>query len=417
MCIVSPPGSGKTRMGIVPALTVASWKRNQGRPGSVVAIAHREELIRQLRDDLAECGVQAGVIAPWERRTNHIVQVASIQTLVASGQLPPGDVVLWDECHHAVADSYIEVHNEFSRRGAFHIGLTATPERSDGTGLIQIYKTLIVAAQRRQLIKKGYLVPTEVLSPKRVLVDGVADVPVKLWERHARGTRTVVFARTVESARQIHGEFAARGWSTGYVDGEMDPKVRAAIIRRFIEGKILVMVNCRILTEGFNLPSIETVVLALPVGHASLYLQMVGRAGRTAPGKTKALCLDLVGNWKMHGLPDENRSFHLKGRAIGLDEKGKVMRRCRRCSRMWRTSVSKTCPYCQHSGGQRARRTRYLSEKLSKASKKTLDTARQSYFDYLCDHARNMGHDQSWIAQKFQRRFGVSCSGMRRTPK
>lgn len=414
VCIVSPPGSGKTRIGIVAALTIAG---QLGRPSRVLAIAHRAELIKQLWADLRESGVEAGIIAPYARRTNHVVQVASVQTLVAAGAVPDADVVLWDECHHAVAPSYLEIYEMLIRGGAIHIGLTATPARADGTGLAKIYKTLVVAAQRKTLIKQGYLVPTEVLSPRRLLVEGLADIPVKLWELHAKGTRTVVFARSLEDARRITAEFAARGWPTGCVDGDMHWKVRAKVIKRFVTGRTMVMVNCRILTEGFNLPAIDTVVLACHVGHASQYLQMVGRAGRPREGKKRALCLDLVGNWKMHGLPDENRKFELKGRPIRLDERGNIMRRCRRCSRMWRTTVSKTCPHCGHLSGQRNRRTKYLSERLTKASKKEMEGKRQNYYDYLWDHAHNMGYDQEYIERKFARKFGVSCRGMRRSPK
>lgn len=410
VCIVSPPGSGKTRMGIVAALQVAAELR---RPTKVLCIAHRAELIRQLQSDLAECNVEAGIIAPWARRTNHVVQVASVQSLDAS-DLPQADVVLWDECHHVVADSYYKIFQQLSR-SAIHIGLTATPDRYDGKGLYCAYKSLVVAAQRKNLIRQGYLVPTDVLSPRRMLTEGLADIPVKLWERHAKGTRTIVFARNVDDAKRIAAEFAKRGWPAAYVEGDMNWKVRKTIIDRFREGRTMVMVNCQILTEGFNLPCIDTVVLARPIGHPSLYLQMVGRAGRPYKGKKRALCLDLVGNWKMHGLPDERRRFALNGKPIALAEKGKVLRRCKRCSRMWRTTVSKTCPYCRHTSAKRRTKTKYLSERLTKASKKQMDEKRQNYFDQLWDHRRNMGYDMAWVERKFVRRFGVSCQGMRRS--
>jgi superfamily II DNA or RNA helicase len=300
--------------------------------------------------------------------------------------------------------------------GAFHIGATASPERSDGVGLYPTYKHIIVAAQRQQLIKQGYLVPTHVLAPSRVLRSAVADIPVKLWEKYARGSRTIVFARDTEHARSITAEFAALGWPTGYVDGDMPANVRRNVIGRFIDGRTMILVNCKILTEGFNLPAIDTVVLACNVGHDGLFMQMVGRAGRIAPGKKFATCLDLCGNYHVHGLPDENRKFSLRGRAVQLASTGVPMRRCVNCSKTWRSS-SATCPKC----GARIRPSRkamqYLSERLAKVNPAKLARARQERFNELWDHARVTGRDREWIEQRFRAQFGVSCAGMRPTHK
>jgi len=416
VCIVGPTGSGKTYMMVWPALAIAAKRGVGDRAGAVVAIAHRQELINQLQDSIRECGVESGIIAPGYPQTNHLVQVASVQTLIARGYLPPATVCIWDECHHAVAPSYHEIHQGYSRMGAFHIGGTASPERSDGIGLYPTYRHIVVAAQRQQLIRAGFLVPTHVLAPRRVLQQTVADIPVKLWEKHTPNTRTIVFARDTQHARDITAEFLSRGWPTGYVDGDMPAAVRKDVIDRFIAGRIMILVNCKILTEGFNLPAIETVVLACNVGHDGLYMQMVGRAGRRGPGKKFATCLDLCGNYHVHGLPDENRKFSLRGRAVRLDAEKRPMRRCSRCSRTWRSN-STHCPHCgsRKSSGRKA--MGHASERLVKVNPAKLARARQERFNQLWDHARVTGKPKEWIEQRFRAQFGVSCSGMRPTHK
>ncbi len=415
VCVVAPTGTGKTYMMVVPALTVASWRGMNNRAGAVIAIAHRRELIVQLYDAIVECGVQAGIIAPGYPRTDHLVQVASVQTLIARKELPPAVVCLWDECHHAVAPGYNEVFQAYTRMGVFHIGGTATPERGDAVGLHPTYRHIVVAGQRQKLIKQGYLVPTEVIAPRKMLRKGVADIPVKVWEKYTPNTRTIVFCRDTDHGKSVTAEFAARGWPTGYVDGEMDPKVRDLTIERFCQGKILVMVNCRILTEGFNLPEIGTVVLACPVGHVSLYLQMTGRAGRKAPNKKKGVCLDLCGNWRAHGFPDDNRKFKLKGRPIQLAVAANAPKRiCPGCKTAWRSHKA-SCPRC----GIRKPRTRgelkVMSERLVKLNSAKVRREQQEYFNICYDQARLNKKGMAWIERKFRAKFGISCADMKPT--
>lgn len=414
--VVGPTGSGKTYMMVYPALAIAAKRGVGDRAGAVVALAHRQELITQLQASIRACGVESGIIAPGYPQTDHLVQCASVQTLIARGVFPPATVCIWDECHHAVAPSYHDVHVGYSRMGAFHIGGTASPERSDGIGLYPTYRHIIVAAQRQTLIRQGFLVPTHVLAPRRLLRGAVADVPVKLWEKYTPATRTVVFARDRDHAREITAEFAARGWPTGYVDGDMPPGTRRDVIDGFRSGRIMIMVNCKILTEGFDLPAIDTVVLACNVGHDGLYMQMVGRAGRIAPGKKHATCLDLCGNYLVHGLPDENRKFKLKGRAVRLAPVNRPLRRCVKCCKSWRSSSS-CCPHCGARKPATRKAMQYLSERITKVNPAKLERVRQERFNWLWDHARVTGRGFDWIEQKFRADFGVSAENMRPTHK
>jgi superfamily II DNA or RNA helicase len=420
VCIVAPPGSGKTYMMVYPALAIAARRGQNNRAGAVVAVAHRIELVTQLADAIRECGVDCGIIAQGYPRTNHIVQVCSIQSLISQGALPPATVCVFDECHHAVAPSYNEIYRAYTRMGAFQIGGTASPERSDGVGLYPTYRKIIVAGQRQKLIKQGYLVPTTVMSPRRILRRGVADIPVRLWERHARGTRTIVFAADTAHGREMTAEFQQRGWPTGYVDGDLHPKVREEVIQRFVDGRTMVLVNIRILTEGFNLPAIQTVVLACPVGHAGLYLQMVGRAGRPDKGKKEGLCLDLCGNWHVHGLPDDSRKFQLRGRPVQLEKTSYNPRKCPRCDKVWRSACS-TCPHCGIAKPRTRRALKKMSESLIKANPRKAARTRQNRYNELWDMAtvRGMKGKQrlDWIEKKFRARFGMTCAHMKPTHK
>ena len=153
---VSPTGSGKTRVATeIVRRSVAKGKR-------VLWLAHRTELVEQAGRTLVGAGLVVGVIAAsstWTINLDAPVQVASIQTLLARGIYPEADLVVWDECHHCseAAAEWCSLLTHYPR--AFVVGLTATPERGDGSGLAPLFESLVVGATVRELTALQHLVP------------------------------------------------------------------------------------------------------------------------------------------------------------------------------------------------------------------------------------------------------------------
>jgi len=413
-CLVMPPGGGKTVMGSETALDIARIRK-----GKVLWVAHRKELIKQAAKTLSfALQFRPGIIAPWAKaERDKPVQVGSVQTIVRNMKVIPEGVtvVVWDECHHALGDDWNALAKECKKLGAFLLGLTATPERADGRGLHPTFSNLVVAARQRELISKGFLVPTDVFVPELAIRDGVADVPVKLWEKHARRTKTIVFCASVDHAIQVAEEFRQKGYRAAHVEGEMTSRQRSRTIDRFIEGKIDILTNCQILTEGFDLPPIETTILARSIGSVSLYLQMVGRGSRPFPGKRRSLCLDLAGNAILYGSPDADRTFSLKGKPIRLSEskEGKKRRdkerRCPACKVLlapiehgkFRTRTS-VCPRC----GARAKGPKVHGRSLRPLPSEKQLQIENAAWDRLVDYATKHGKTRQWVEDRFLAKFG-----------
>lgn len=322
--IILPTGGGKT--------VVASDIINRAvqRESRVLFVAHRRELILQTSDKLTRFGVRHGIIMGSERRAlQHLVQVASVQTLALRRDLLTHvDLIFFDEAHHAAAGSYVKLLEQFPK--ARVVGLTATPWRLDGRGLADIFDSHVIARTPKQLKDEGWLVPVggwefEAIDTSKARVQGgdfktadltaeaakprvVGDI-VEEWVRYGEGARTIVFAISIEVSKLLVEKFRAAGVAAEHLDGEMGKGDRDAVLARLRSGQTRVVCNCNVLTEGFDCPELEVCVLARPTLSTSLYLQMVGRVLRPAPGKVTARIHDHAGCLAAHGHPYANRDY------------------------------------------------------------------------------------------------------------
>ena len=243
--------------------------------------------------------------------------------------------ILVHNCHHfGERNSTGKVISRF--KNAKVLGFTATPCRLDGKGFDGFFEELICGIDISELIAQGHLCRYELYTApldkdalKKVRTTAgdynekdlaevmertiVLNSLVDNWERLAKGKKTVVFAVNVEHSRKIVDLFLGRGVAAEHLDGATPMKERADILQRFREGKTLILSNCNIISEGFDLPSIECVQFARPTKSLTLYLQQAGRALRPEAGKEKALFLDHANNTQTHGLVDEFRVWKLKG--------------------------------------------------------------------------------------------------------
>ncbi|MFM1749022.1 MAG: hypothetical protein RLZZ188_2688 [Verrucomicrobiota bacterium] len=318
-----------------------------------MVVVPRLELAAQTRATLARADVRAGVVA-GDADPGHVdgaapVQVATVQTMTARGLRIPATLAVFDEAHHYVSAEWHGVLDGYRKMGVPLLGLTATPCRADGVALGEAFDHLVVAASVRELMDAGHLVPCDVVAPA-ARQSGMADDPVDAYKRFGGDRRAIVFARDQKHAQHLETRFRVNGIPSAFIDASLSATERRGRIERFRAGELRVLVNVQILTEGFDDPSVEVVVLASGCAHAGSYLQKIGRALRPSPatGKTSALVIDLCGAVHDHGLPDDPREYSLSGRAIATGEVGLALRNCDACGGVWRAEEFRdaTCPRC-----------------------------------------------------------------------
>lgn len=326
--VVSPTGSGKTVFGTYVAA------QHVAKGGRVLWTAHRRELIDQAEAAFKAWGVACERIATGARAVPAPVKLMSVQTLLARdpSTWPDVTMLIKDEAHHAPSEEWSRPPRHYRDRGALLIGLTATPERGDGTGLGEVFDGLIEMASIRELTSDGYLVPCEIFAPNPPLRAGeIAQIPADAYLECARGTKAICFSPNIKSAEQHVEEFQHAGVAAALVTGTTGSDDRARLFASHKAGTLRVLVNVGVATEGYDDPSVETIILARGCGSAGLYLQMVGRGLRPAAGKTSCKLIDLRGVSHVHGSPDAEREYSLDGRAIRLAGEA-LTRLCPVCS-------------------------------------------------------------------------------------
>lgn len=330
--IVLPTGAGKT---VVFASLVKRWQEDfdpgdwyLDRGSRVLILAHRDELVDQAIAKIKAIapGLSVGKVKAQERSTDQDVMVCSVQTLSRDKALQemhwderdhgPIGLIITDECHHAAAASYKKIYAAFP--DALQLGVTATMARGDGVGLGKVWEDVVYSRSILWMISKGYLtdvrtqqVDLKALDLSAVKISGKdyaardlgdalmvaeADTAIaRAYKEHAGDRRGIVFTPTVEVAYAASKALRDSGITSTVVDGQTPREVRQKAYAQFQTGEIQVLVNCMVLTEGFDAPWAEVAVIARPTQSAPLYTQMVGRVLRPYPGKGKALVLDLVG--------------------------------------------------------------------------------------------------------------------------
>lgn len=356
--LVLPTGGGKTQcFSYIARETAAKSKR-------VLILAHRRELIRQASRKLHEAGVPHGIIAPGFTPTRDLVQVASVQTLGRRlDSLPAFDLLILDEAHHAVAGQWDKIIK--AQSCARLLGVTATPERSDGRGLGVksggCFDSIIIGPSVADLTEQGHLSPARVYAPAeapdlsgvrikggdydagqleaRINVSTITGDVLAHWNRHARGLPTIAFCVSVQHAESVSATFRAAGIRAVCGHGGLPASERDAAINGLATGAVQVLATCDLVSEGLDVPTVGAIILLRPTKSLGLYLQQVGRGLRPAPGKPHLIVLDHAGCTAIHGLPDTPREWSLAGRPKGV--KAPTTWRCDSCF-----AIQKPGPVC-----------------------------------------------------------------------
>jgi ATP-dependent helicase IRC3 len=322
--LVLPTGTGKT---IVFALLV------QRRGGRSLILAHRDELIQQAVDKLhlVDPTLPLGVVQATRDEHTAPTVVASVQTLSRRTRLarlvPDFQTIVIDEAHHAPAPTYrriLDYCRAWRANGPLVVGVTATPERGDRQSLRPVFERIVYQKSLVEMMQAGYLVDLRAIqvllqadfdalrTPHGDFVDAeleslllAANAPAQVlaaFQAHAANRKALLFTPTVALAYAMAETFQRSGISAEALDGTTPLTTRHAILQRLHTGATRMVANCAVLTEGFDEPSIDCIIVARPTRSALLYQQMLGRGTRTYPGKTDCLLLDVVGVSTHHTL-------------------------------------------------------------------------------------------------------------------
>lgn len=335
---VAATGLGKTVMFVTLA---------KQRDCRTLILAHRDELVNQAADKVQSIWPDAelGIVKAGDNAVEAKVVIASVQTLSRPNRLQqlldgygnislfndapgPFELVIVDEAHHSAAPTYraiLESLKAGETNGPLLLGVTATPKRGDYQGLHTLFDEITFNYDIEWGIRMGYLSDLRAYAVRLAEFDltdvrmsrgdyaqgqagrlleeaGAPQYIVNACRQWAIDRKTLVFTPTVKMAGLVYQEFEKRGVAAGMVHGGTPLEVRRQLLADFSSGKLQVMVNCAVLTEGYDEPSVDCIVVARPTKSQGLYVQMVGRGTRRYPGKKDCLILDIVGATSDHRL-------------------------------------------------------------------------------------------------------------------
>ena len=397
--VVSPCGSGKTvLMAQMAAASQANGKH-------VWVILPRQEIMEQALETFENCGIPL----------NTIYVGMAITTANRVDELPPPDLIIYDEAHISVASTYWKIVNSAPK--AYVIGLTASPCRTDNKPLGSLYETLVEGVTVKWLIENKFLAPYEYYSVTVADLSSANDAELLMrpavygkvienWEKLAKGMPTVCYCASIQHSMDTAQSFQDAGINAVHFDGTTPYAERKCIVERFRAGEIQVLCNCDLISMGFDMPDIGCVIMLRPTESAALYIQQSGRALRYKPGKT-AVIIDAVANFMRFQLPDEPYEWSLdipiKQRRETDSEGNFYIRTCPSCYKVFRTAPA--CPYCGHEyplhprelqAHEDIRLSRITAEEAAEAERKRKEARREQgqarTFEELLAYGKSKGY-------------------------
>ena len=439
-----PTGGGKT----LTATSIIQKATAKGR--KVIFLANRKQLVRQTSEVLTRYGIEHGILqADNTRSLGARVLVASIDTVHVRGLPDDVDLLIIDECHGvAGSEKYRKLLATYNNVPV--IGLTATPFAA-GLGKHYdelhgcLFQELVVGATIKDLIDDGYLVDCDIYAPSEPDLKGVrsskgidgvldynqtdlaaaADKPSLIgdilthWRKLAAGKQTVVFATSIAHSKHIVECFQAAGIAAEHIDCFHDDDERAEILGRFARSETMVLSNCALLSEGWDCPSTEVMILARPTRSLIRFIQMVGRVLRPAEGKQRALLLDHSGSTARLGHPCDDLPLELDEGKPKTSSSQKAERTeplpkaCSKCHFMKPAKVH-ACPSCGFAPEKQSEVVTIAGELVKVARKKpATPDHKQHVYSQLLHVCRAKNYKAGWAANQYREFFGVWPRGLK----
>ncbi len=318
--VALPTGTGKT------ILFGALAKELETR---TIVIAHREELLTQAKDKIQLVYPKAdiGIVKAERNEIANQIVVASIQTISRPNRLEQMqeqgfNLLIVDEAHHAISDSYRTVIEGLGFMGddptRLLVGLTATPKRMDGLGLDNVFQQVVFQRSLPTMIAAGYLCDLKAIRVKAGTdlkgihtragdfapgeLEAVCNtkernsIIVKAYSHYAGQRKAAAFCTGVQHSQDLAEAFNSEGIKAAAVYGDMDPTDRRDALQAYAKGDIQILTNCEVLTEGWDDPGTDCLIMARPTKSSGLYTQMIGRGTRLYPGKENCMVLEFTDN-------------------------------------------------------------------------------------------------------------------------
>lgn len=404
-CIVLPCGGGKSVIVAEIAKIYTLMDRQ------VLFLVHRKELCQQIFTTFVKHGVNM-----------EYCKIAMVQTVVRhlDTHLKP-NLIITDENHHSLADTYRKIYDYFS--DVPRIGVTATPERIDGTGLQNVNDKLILGVTAKWLVKNNYLSPYDyyapcIKMPKFHTRNGdfiqsevagffnknqnkiYGDV-VKHYRRLADGMQAICYLPTVEFSQQTAKKFNETGIKSAHLDGTTAKSERDGIIEKFRKGEIKILCNVDIVSEGFDVPDCECVILLRPTKSLILFTQQSMRCMRYKPGK-RAIIIDHVNNIERFGFPDRDREWLLEGHPHKKQQGEQPLKICKNCFAAVPINT-KECPNCgaefeiEDSSAQKVDIKLIKITKAKERVKFYISPNECQNVEELAEYAKQHGYKPGWV--------------------
>ncbi|MBC7972442.1 MAG: DEAD/DEAH box helicase, partial [Verrucomicrobia bacterium] len=362
--MVAPTGAGKTV--VMSAIVQQCLKRSQ----RVLVLVHRDTLIRQTANKLQVFDIDHGLIkAGYKEHRSALVQVASVQSLKRR-ELFAADVIIFDECHTTTSYEICStLFTQFTK--AEFIGFTATPWVLGDAGRLQkLFPEMVTAPSYRELIDAGFLVlPRYFTYPDsdRLQIKGsknangdytekalniacntpkMVSLCVREFLRLAPNRTGICFAVGLDHAYALEAAFTSTGVKCAVVTGETLDSDRLTAYAALERKEIQLLISINVLTEGFDCPSIDVVVIIRPTISKSLNFQMIGRGLRPSPGKADVLILDFADNFFKHGSILELTADDYQD--VKGDRRNAPLKVCPECGEIVSTTATE-CPECGHA--------------------------------------------------------------------
>ena len=349
ICAVLGCGGGKS----VVQGCIAKSATDKG--NRVLFLVHRIELCRQIEETFRLCGVNF-----------NLCDVSMVQTVARRlDTIQEPKLIITDEAHHSLSNTYLRIYEKFPK--ATRLGFTATPCRMNDGGLGKVYESLIEGVSTKWLIENNYLAPYRYFSVKLADVSNlhikhgdydsqeiaalmeqhcIYGDTVKTYRQIADGKKAIVYCASVNASKETAAAFLKDGIVAAHLDGTTATEQRNNTIQAFRRGEIKVLCNVDLFGEGFDVPDCECVILLRPTRSLTVFIQQSMRSMRYKKDKT-AIIIDHVGNIYLHGFPDNDREWTLKGktRKQGSNVHIKQCPKCFACM----PSLSRICPECGYA--------------------------------------------------------------------
>jgi DNA repair protein RadD len=368
--LVAPTGAGKTVM-----FSYLTHQLTQ-RGNRVLLLAHRDFLLDQISETLSRFDIPHGFIASRRPlQLCHLAQVAGVHTVKTRTKRIAWrpDWIICDEAHHATAGSWNKILEAYP--DAKVIGVTATPERLDGTGLESVFDEMVVGPTVASLMAQGFLSRVKYLSPQLIDTEdmktrmgdfvhaeieravntrGVTGHAVDFYTKTCANAPAIAFCASIAHSIAVAEGFRQAGYRWHALHSKATYAENRAAIEKLASGELHGISSCDIVSEGFDVPVVTAAILLRPTKSLGLHLQQIGRVLRPAPGKDCAIVIDHVGNvarnsagqWVLnHGRAEDPREWSLQG--AEKKEKAAPLKRCDNCLAIIPVA-SRVCPECGH---------------------------------------------------------------------